>query len=131
MQARVTRTSASVGATMRASRTLSTRTSPAPYITVALTLARAPVRISPAGCTIHAHARWKRVRQHEAPQAVEACGAWLWRADARSRTGDLLLTRQLLYQLSYVSVDFKLAWGAGLLHPAHHLPARSLGGVLE
>src|SRR5688500_11980145 len=35
MQARVTRTTASVGSTMLASGTVSTRTSPAPYFTVA------------------------------------------------------------------------------------------------
>ncbi|GEM_PF-5875060 len=36
---------------------------------------------------------------------VSACGAYSSRqADGRNRTDDLLLTRQLLYQLSYVSV---------------------------
>ena len=42
MQACVTRTSASVGSTSRASGTFSTRTSPAAYITVAFMLPRLP-----------------------------------------------------------------------------------------
>ena len=72
----------------------------------------------PSGCTIGAilvHLFGPQ-KQEKPPLSAFRRGFWIWNCgDSRIRTGDPMLAKHVLYQLSYTPKRKKPVWWAGLV----------------